>query len=307
MIKQLETLLNQKFSRDPNEIFQSLEHTGTSNTAAPNAAERFIQELRLGDWEKIHAEFAAMPPELARKIYETMLADLTEKPKPNMHLDDVLALADAAPADLTWDQIHRLGQLLGLAVPLNESYWLGDRLKAGTARLGGSDPAKRLLAGRVLLNGGFKDLARKWLPPIEQISQIADEGVRNELTSFLATQQESESAQRAQIQHLWDENLQILNTPKINDYERQKAAQAMAKVIAQVPPATLAPVITELVQNESRRAPSDSSAVSGARCKTSGTAKSPSARKTSRPRRPLPISSPSSSRRARSPGASSSR
>jgi len=36
-------------------------------------------------------------------------------------------------------------------------------------KLGGSDPARRLLAGRVLLAGGFKDLARVYLPTPEQV------------------------------------------------------------------------------------------------------------------------------------------
>src|SRR5205814_574143 len=82
------------------------------------------------------------------------------------------ALADAVPGDFTPDEIHRLGQLLGLAVPVSESYWLADRLQRGTEKLGGTDPAKRLLAGRMLLAGGFKDLARAWLPPREQVPQI---------------------------------------------------------------------------------------------------------------------------------------
>ena len=202
----------------------------------------------MGDWGKIRAALAAMPPELAGKIYDKILADLTEKPKPNMHLDDVLALADAVPGEFTWDQVHRLGQLLGLAVPMNESYWLGDRLQHGTEKLGGTDPAKRLLAGRVLLAGGFKDLARAWLPPLDQVSKIPNEGLRNELTAFLSTQQESENAKRGQVQRLWEENLRVLINSKVTDAERQRTAQAMAKVIAQVSPGAVAPVITELVQ-----------------------------------------------------------
>ncbi len=248
VIQQLETLLNQKFSRDTYEIFQSVERTGKGRNTAPNVADRFMQDFRMGDWGKIRAALAAMPPELAGKIYDKILADLTEKPKPNMHLDDVLALADAVPGEFTWDQVHRLGQLLGLAVPMNESYWLGDRLQHGTEKLGGTDPAKRLLAGRILLAGGFKDLARAWLPPLDQVAQIPNEGLRNELTAFLSTQQESENAKRGQVQRLWEENIRVLINPKVTDAERQRAAQALAKVVAQVSPGAVAPVITELVQ-----------------------------------------------------------
>ena len=63
-----------------------------------------------------------MPPDLARKIYDKILADLTEKQKPNVRLEDVLGLADAAPGELTNDNVRKLGQLLGVAVPVSESY-----------------------------------------------------------------------------------------------------------------------------------------------------------------------------------------
>ena len=250
VIKELETLLNQKFTREPGDIFYSLERGLTSDISKLSAPDRFTHYFRTADWAKVRAELAAMPPDLARRIYNKILADLTSTQKPNVRLEDVLALADAAPAEFTSEQVHRLGQLLGLVVPVNESYWLADRLKRGTDKLGGNDPAKRLLAGRVLLAGGFKDLARETLPPLEQAQQIADEGVRNELAAFLSTQQESDNARRGQIQRTWDENARVITStdPKTKDYERQRASTAMAKVITQVPPTTLAPFFTDLVK-----------------------------------------------------------
>ncbi len=247
LLKQFEAILNQKFTRDPGEIFRSIERAVTKDSL--NATEQFVADFRTGSWGKIREQLGQMPPELARKIYDKMLADLTEKPKPNVRLDDVLALADAVPGEFTWDEVHRLGQLLGLAVPANEAYWLSDRLKKGTEKLGGTDSAKRLLAGRVLLAGGFKDLARIYLPQFEQMQDIADEGVRNEVAAFLTSQRESEDAQRGLVQRIWDENMRLLTLPKVNEWERSKAAQAMAKVITQIPPTTLAPVFSSMVKD----------------------------------------------------------
>ncbi|MDB6152207.1 MAG: hypothetical protein JWL90_660 [Chthoniobacteraceae bacterium] len=247
VIKQLEAILTQKFTRDPNDIFNGLERGRSAE--AQNLTESFLALFRTGDWRKIRESLAEMPLELARRIYEKMLADLTEKQKPNVRLDDVLALADAVPGEFTGDQLRRLGQLLGLAVPVSESYWLSDRLKKGTDKLGGSDLGKRVLAGRVLLAGGFKDLARIYLPPLEQLDQIADEGVRNEVRSFLSSQQESEVAQRGQVQKVWDDNVRILGLAKVNDWERTKASQELARVITQISPSTLAPVFGDMVKN----------------------------------------------------------
>src|SRR4051794_20218176 len=73
--KQLDNLVRQKFSRDTGEIFQSLEQTGAVDVSVLNLHNRFLQSFRLGDWTKIRTELAAMPPDIARKIYDKMLAD----------------------------------------------------------------------------------------------------------------------------------------------------------------------------------------------------------------------------------------
>ncbi|HSI61774.1 MAG TPA: hypothetical protein VLE43_01610, partial [Candidatus Saccharimonadia bacterium] len=249
VLKLLEAILNQKFNRDPNEVFQALSRSGTADPAKMDVREKFLLSFRMGDWASIRTQLTQMPPELARRIYDKMLADLTEKQKPNMRLDDVIGLSDAVPGDFTFDEVHKLGQLMGLAVPASESYWLAERFKKGTEKFGGTDPAKRLLAGRILLTGGFKDLAREYLPPLDQAQQIPDEWVRNQIVAFLATQQETEAAQRGQMQKIWDENLRTLTLAKVNDWERSKAASAMAKVVTQIPATTLSPVMSDLIKN----------------------------------------------------------
>ncbi len=249
-IKQIEALLSRKFSRDLSEIFSLIEKTGTADAAAMTVTDRLIAEFRSGDWKKIREELAQMPPELARKIFDKMLADLTEKAKPNMRLDDVLGLADAVPGEFTGDELHKIGQLLGLTVPTNETYWLSDRLRKGTGKLGGADAAKHLLAARVLVAGGFKELARTFLPPIGDVQKIADEGVRNELSAFLTSQRESEAAQREQVQKVWDDNLRILTLEKVNEFEKSKAGMALARVITQIPQTSIAPIFSEMVKKD---------------------------------------------------------
>lgn len=249
VLKQYESLLNHKYSRDLTDIFYALERTAKADPAALTVSDRFFAHFRYGEWAKIREELAALPPDWSRKVYDKMLADLADKQKPNLKLDDVLGLADAVPGDFTADNLRKLGQLLGQVVPPGEAFWLSDKLRKGTAKLGGTDPAKRLLAGRVLLAGGFKDLARTYLPPAGQLDQIADEGVRAELAAFLVTQQETEAAQRGQVQKIWDENLRLLAMPRVNEWEKSKAGTALAKVLMQIQPGTLAPVFVELVKS----------------------------------------------------------
>jgi len=249
LLKQYESILTHKFSRELPDIFSAIERTAKTDPATATASDRFFAHFRLSEWTKVREELGVMPPDLARKVYDKMIGDLVEKQKPNVRLDDVLGLADAVPGDFTADNLRKLGQLLGLAVPPGEAFWLADKLRKGTAKLGGTDPAKRLLAGRVLLAGGFKELARTYLPAASQLEQIADEGLRNELTAFLATQQETEAAQRGQVQKIWDENLRLLAMPRVSDWEKSKAGTALARVLMQIQPGTLAPVFVELVKS----------------------------------------------------------
>lgn len=252
VLKQLQSILNQNFTRDPSELLRHLEKFGAADAATLPVNDRFNLRFLTGDWTKVREELAQMPPDLARKIYDKILSDLTARNRPNVRLEDVLGIADIVPDELTNDNVRRLGQLLAVAVPVTESYFLSDRLQKGTLKLGGSDPAKRLLAARVLVAGGFKDLARSYLPPMDQIEKIGDEGVRNELTAFLSTQSERDSNQRGEVQKIWDENIQGMMAPstgKSNKWEKTKYLQAISKVITQVPQSTLAPVLNDLIKS----------------------------------------------------------
>lgn len=253
LLKEYESILQQKFTRDPNELLRHLERVGTSDPATLSANERFQLRFVTGDWAKLGEELKAMPQDIAVKIYAKMLSDLTENRKPVMRLDDIIALSDVAPAELSNDNVRRIGQLLGVTVPMSESFWIVDRFQKGTGKFGGTDAAKRLLAARVLIAGNFRDLARSYLPANEKIAEIADEGVRNELMNFVATQEQRESTQRSEVQKIWDENIRDLleppSTGKSKAWEKQKPISNISKIITQVPMSTLAPVFTDLIKS----------------------------------------------------------
>ncbi len=63
--------------------------------------ERFIFYFVTGDWSGVRKELSTMPEDLAVKIYDKMLVDLTSNRKPVIQLEDVMGIVDAAPAALT--------------------------------------------------------------------------------------------------------------------------------------------------------------------------------------------------------------
>ena len=248
--QQYERLLRHRFTRDLTEVFAAMEKSAKADARA-TADARFLSAFRLGDWAQVRAELASLPPELGRGIYDKMLGDLAERPKNGVRLEDVFALADAAPGELTDLELRKIGQMLGQVVSPNESFWIAERLARGTAKLGGQDPARRLAAGRVLLAGGFRDLARRYLPDGADLDKVADEGLRQEIAAFLAAEQATELAQRDQISRIWSDNVAILRSEKkVNDWEKSKAAGEMLRVLTQVSPAVLSGTFADLMKSQ---------------------------------------------------------
>ncbi|MEK0437065.1 MAG: hypothetical protein RLZZ233_36 [Verrucomicrobiota bacterium] len=248
--QQYERLLRHRYSRELSEVFAAMEKSARPDARA-GADVRFLSAFRLGDWAQVRAELAALPPELGRGIYDKILSDLAERPKNGVRLEDLFALADAGPGELTDLQLRKIGQILGQIVAPNESFWVSERLTRGTEKLGGKDPARRLAAGRVLLAGGFRDLARQYLPAGTDLDQIADEALRQEIAAFLAAEQATEIAQRDQISRIWADNVAILRSEKkISDWDKTKAAGEMLRVLTQVSPSVLGGTFADLMKSQ---------------------------------------------------------
>ena len=248
--QQYERLLRHRYTRDLGEVFAAMEKSAKVDARA-TADTRFLSAFRLGDWAQVRAELASLPPELGRGIYDKMLSDLAEHPKNGVRIEDVFALADAVPGELNDLELRKIGQMLGQVVSPNESFWIADRLSRGTEKLGGKDPARRLAAGRVLLAGGFRDLAKAYLPDGADLDKVADEGLRQEIAAFLAAEQATELAQRDQISRIWNDNVAILRSEKkVNDWEKSKAAGEMLRVLTQVSPAVLSGTFAELMKSQ---------------------------------------------------------
>ena len=250
ILQQYERLLRHRYTRDLTEVFAAMEKSAKADARA-TADTRFLSAFRLGDWAQVRSELASLPPELGRGIYDKILSDLAERPKNGVRIEDIFALADAAPGELTELELRKIGQMLGQVVSPNESFWIAERMSRGTEKLGGKDPARRLAAGRVLLAGGFRDLAKAYLPDGAELDKVADEGLRQEIAAFLAAEQATELAQRDQISRIWNDNVAILRSEKkVNDWEKSKAAGEMLRVLTQVSPAVLSGTFADLMKSQ---------------------------------------------------------
>lgn len=142
----------------------------------------YLAALRIsalaGDWVGVKATIAELPEETRAVAYGQLLALLAAGGL--VMTDEIDAIADAAPGDLTDAHVALLGAILRRASAQNDApkQWLA-ALKLGTARFGGDNPAKRLAAARLLLAAGMLDEAAKFLPPLADALQAGDAELLN--------------------------------------------------------------------------------------------------------------------------------
>lgn len=163
-------------ARTPSTILQQLAKRGIANAKLPSAdesadAEAEQQRARIaelesqlisGDWAGVKTHLASLPELAAPFVYSHIVNLLTQGK--SIRPEEIPAIADAAPGELTARQCSQLGALLSASlVHLDQPRVLLQAIASGTGRLGGTDPQGRANAARVLLAAGLIDEAAKYV------------------------------------------------------------------------------------------------------------------------------------------------
>jgi hypothetical protein len=167
--------LKVKLSRSPDEVFRAVARISQGGDKNLPDEEKFPLYVQAGEWEKLRDLIAAYPSDFPARMHGKVLSDLMwGNPKPILLPTDVLRIADASPTELNDKQTIAVGKLLSIAIPKNESRTeLMNQLKLGTVRLGGSDPAKRHAAARVLAAAEFWNEAKEFGLKENEIPELA--------------------------------------------------------------------------------------------------------------------------------------
>lgn len=151
-----------------------------------------------------------------------------------IHPSDVLALGDICPGDIDQPVIDRLGGLLASA------FQRGDRpesmieaLDTGTAKLGGSDPARRLLAARLLLASGQSVHLGRFLPALDEALTAKDADRLNLLAvHFLSLHQRD--GQPVMLERAWQATQGVLTVSTTPLPARQEALRRAMELAPRV-------------------------------------------------------------------------
>jgi hypothetical protein len=196
----LERLLKIRFDRRESVILKALSGKPPEpQDPIDRELAAFQHDVTVGAWERVKAYVAALPEADGKRAHAHLVQSLLQmhQPQPPVfkpgevveHVQltpqmieqnlvvpqDVLGLADASPAPLEADTLVTLAALLRKST--ERGHRLEDflsALKAGTARLGGEDPARRRAAARLLIEAGRGGDAASFLPDPEAAREAVE-------------------------------------------------------------------------------------------------------------------------------------
>jgi hypothetical protein len=163
----------------------------------------FRRDVALGNWSAVQQAIEAMPPDAAKQVYEHLLRSFGAvstaqpavqtirmadgrmrqianprasegEPVPTNYLspEDVLGMADAAPAELSDEQLGLLAAVM--QVPQQAGFDLQpivERINVGVRWLGGQTIPKRIAAAKLFLLADQPRLAGEFLPAFDQLDR----------------------------------------------------------------------------------------------------------------------------------------
>jgi hypothetical protein len=212
------------------------ERIAEQTKAIEKEVKQFARNVTLGRWAELGEYLRTLPEKNRNKVYLHLLQGLSTapgEPQPNIpeiaqprqafSPQDVIALADASPVDLTDQHLKLLSGLL--ARSLNHGYVISEILsviREGTQRLGGEDPKLRTTAAQLILDAGAVENAVEFLPnwPAD------DKGIDTVGLKLLAKYFDGRHAKEAKpdwLKKSWDVHQILLTRADLKGAERQTA------------------------------------------------------------------------------------
>lgn len=200
-------------------------------------ADRYRLCVIAGDWPAV-AEFLKKDAgEDAAAIFgHTLLALQSDTA---MVPEEVLALADVSPAELTDKQVTMLGQVLRATVGRGaDAGTVSLMLVQGTARLGGKEAAGRARAARLLMAADLPVEAKPFLDSIEQARERKDASLLNLHAMYfkgLSLRKKDAAEKRDAVKQSWDLCLEALSYKDGKTLDRTAALERCVDFIDEMP------------------------------------------------------------------------
>jgi hypothetical protein len=251
-----EYLARRGYALSPREIGSTLGRLARRDPTRMSFSDKFALHYYSKQWGRVGDMLRQMPEDDAAAVYSKILKDLTTRERPAMLMDDVLGLIDAAPGELSGTWIRQLGVLVKVVIIPEEQWMLGDKLDKGTRLIGGRDPARRLVAGRILMQTPFSEIAVRFLPTVEEARQLEDEAVRAEVLKYLEAKKQADRVRDAELSQTLSREFAALLDSSASAQKRQQQVGRLAWKLDEVTPDMLIAVVKRLLADDKELAAS---------------------------------------------------
>ncbi|HEU0040071.1 MAG TPA: hypothetical protein VFR76_12440, partial [Verrucomicrobiae bacterium] len=257
--KRLQELLKLKFDRSAPAILDALAGQ-FSGKSATDEVEQFRQRVVVGDWPAVGKFLRTLTNDHGKQVYRYLLKELPNASKPAgktatpdspvpmpppgqgptlpgapaLVMDDILALAEAAPHDLEDEDTRLLGQLLAKLLTRGDTLEpFLPKLERGVKRLGGSDPVDRRRAAELLVAANRLIEAGAFLLPAETAREKQDWAALDLRARQLMAQGKRDKEGKLLTQ-AWEINQFILASTNVAASNREPALRRSFELMPQI-------------------------------------------------------------------------
>lgn len=244
------------FTRTPQSVLAARAELGFGRVAHPNAdsapapliAKWIHLHVMAGDWTTLAAFLSSRPAPEADALYAFVLQSLN-RGDPGLLPEEILALADASPAELKPWQMTALGSMLRVSASKHSTESFLAQLRAGTRAFGPRDAQSRRRTMEFLAGGGLVLAAYDYLPPLDEARASGDAPVmlvharaKQDLASRVLQGAQAEAAR----QQAWDLYSEIALMARAPAETRREALRLAIGAMSSVPRARVDPWLSEV-------------------------------------------------------------
>lgn len=256
----LKSVKKLNFARTPEKVLETRAQLGLKSTPIPAAdapldeqANWLHQNVLAGEWEALKLFLTERGGSDAAEMYAHVLQS-TNQGDPNLLPEEILAISEACPAELTEWQLTLLAQLLKTASSRSSTGPFLDKLKAGTTFFGPQEDGRRDRTAKFLSEAGLVVEAFDYLPLLDK----AREKGNTEALSAHARYHEARAAalgttpEAAQHRRTaWDLYCEIVTIDRADFNLRREAMGQAIELLPQIPPAPATEWLRSLFANKS--------------------------------------------------------
>jgi hypothetical protein len=246
------------FARTPQKVLEARAQLGLQALAMPgedaeatDLAAWLHKSVIAGEWDALESFLSERAGDDAAEIYAHIVQS-TNQGDPALLPEEVLAISEAAPGELTDWQLDVLAQLLKSAAAKSSTGPLLEQIRKGTVYFGTSDDEKRQRTAKFLSMAGLAVEAYDYLPSLKEARTAEDATAILAHAQYQAARASALGSRPEADQHrrlAWDLYCEVTLIDGGDFEQRRDSLRSAIKLLPSIPPATGTSWLREVFAN----------------------------------------------------------